>query len=200
LIELAQIGALELHQWGSRRDEIERPDRLVFDLDPDPAVEWADVVKAARQIRDFLGELGLESFVKTSGGKGLHLVVPIARRHEWPYVAGFCQLVARAIERAAPSQFVSKMSKTARRDKIFVDYLRNQRGATAVAAYSTRAKPGAPVSMPIGWEELGKVTSADQFRIANALRHVKSRKRDPWSGIEKVRQALNGGMIEQLET
>jgi bifunctional non-homologous end joining protein LigD len=199
LAELVQISALELHVWGAKRDDVERPDRLVFDLDPDVGLDWSRVVTAARQIRDFLSDLGLVSFVKTSGGKGLHLVVPIARRHEWPFVSDFCRAVAMAIARAAPNDFVATMSKTARRGKIFVDYLRNQRGATSVATLSTRAQSGAPVSMALAWEELGSVKSADQYDVKNARRRLTSLKRDPWAEMDKVRQSLTARMLRQLE-
>jgi bifunctional non-homologous end joining protein LigD len=199
LVDLVQIGALELHVWGSRADAIERPDCLIFDLDPAPEVAWKQVCSAARRIRELLRELGLESFLKTSGGKGLHLAVPIARRHDWEFVNSFCHAVASAIARAAPDEFVATMSKAVRGGKIYVDYLRNQRGATAVAAYSTRARPGAPVSMPIAWEELTAVTSSDQFRVASAVGRLQRLKRDPWAAMGRTRQSLSAAMIRKLE-
>src|SRR5262249_39569843 len=123
LIALAQIGALEIHAWGSRADKLEYPDRLIFDLDPDPAVPWRTVVRAARQVRQFLQELGLESFVKTTGGKGLHLVLPIERRHDWGEAKAFCKRVAELIVRADPEHYTANMAKAARGGKIFLDYL-----------------------------------------------------------------------------
>ncbi len=143
LISLAQIGALEIHAWGSRADQLERPDRLIFDLDPDPTVPWRQVVESARQVREFLRQLRLESFVKTTGGKGLHLVTPIQRRHEWEEAEAFCKRVADAIARADPERYTANMSKAVRPGKIFVDYLRNGRGATAIVPYSPRARAGA---------------------------------------------------------
>jgi bifunctional non-homologous end joining protein LigD len=200
LIELVQFGALELHVWGSRADALERPDRLIFDLDPADDVPWKRTVAAARQIRDLLEELGLTSFVKTSGGKGLHLVVPLARRHEWPAVADFAKAVAVAVTRAAPDDFIATMTKSARHGKIFVDYLRNQRGATSVAAYSTRARAGAPVAVPITWDELGRVSSGDRFDVSSVLRRIKSLDRDPWSEMADVQQTFTAKMRKQLET
>lgn len=199
LVALAQMSALEIHLWGSRSDDVERPDRLVFDLDPAPDVGWKQVIVAAREVRQFLQDLGLESFVKTTGGKGLHLVVPIQRRHEWPLVADFCQRVARAVERAAPQQYVSKMSKQARTGKIFLDYLRNQRGSTAVAPFSTRARPGAPVSTPLTWRELGQVESADAFTIRNIGRRLGRLASDPWKEMAGMRQNLSEKMLRKLE-
>ena len=140
MISLAQIGALEIHAWGSRADKLDQPDRLIFDLDPDPQVPWDFVIRSARKIRAFLQELGLESFVKTTGGKGLHLVVPVDRRHDWVEAKSFCKQVADLIEKADPQQYTVNISKAARRGKIFIDYLRNGRGATAVVPYSTRAR------------------------------------------------------------
>ncbi len=141
LVALVQLGALEIHVWGARVDQLEKPDRLVFDLDPDPAVEWAEVVAAAKEIRTLLADFDLKSFVKTTGGKGLHLVVPIQPRADWDLAKAFCKAVADAAVRAAPERYVATMSKAARKGKIFIDYLRNARGATSVAPYSTRNRP-----------------------------------------------------------
>ena len=146
LISLVQMGVLEVHVWGSRANQLEKPDRLIFDLDPDPSVDWSDVVIAAREMRHLLLELGLTSFLKTTGGKGLHVVVPIVPRVEWEKARAFSRAVAELMVQAAPDRFIATMSKAARKGKIFIDYLRNGRGATAVAPYSTRAKPGATVS------------------------------------------------------
>lgn len=199
LISLAQLGALELHVWGSREDMLERADRLVFDLDPAPDVEWKSVVSAAHQIREFLKELGLVSFLKTTGGKGLHIVVPIDRRHEWDDVKAFCKHVAELIVQAAPDQFTANMSKAARPKKIFLDYLRNQRGATAVVAYSTRARAGATVSTPISWEELKPSLTSDYFNIRNVPERLDSLRVDPWKEIATTRQSL-AAAIKKLGT
>src|SRR5439155_15674128 len=152
LLALVQMSILEIHPWGARRDNVERPDRLTIDLDPDPDLPWKRVVEAAFTTRDVLTDHGLESFVKTTGGKGLHVVVPISpRRAGWDEAKRFCKHVAGQIADAAPKLYTINMAKAARKGKIFVDYLRSGRGATAVAAYSTRAKPGATVSTPLAW-------------------------------------------------
>jgi bifunctional non-homologous end joining protein LigD len=192
LISLAQIGALELHAWGSRADKLEQPDRLVFDLDPDPQLAWKRVVASARQVRDFLGELGLESFVKTTGGKGLHIVVPVDRRHDWDETKKFCKHVADAVVAADPSTYTANMAKAARTGRIFIDYLRNGRGATAVVPYSTRAQPGATISTPLTWRELNPRLHSDRFNLRNIFRRLSSLQRDPWEEIDSVRQGLGG--------
>jgi bifunctional non-homologous end joining protein LigD len=194
LISLAQIGALEIHAWGSRADKLEHPDRLIFDLDPDVAVPWSTVVQSARQVRLFLQELGLESFVKNTGGKGLHLVVPIDRRHSWDEAKTFCKRVAELIVIAAPGHYTANMAKAARRGKIFIDYLRNARGATAILPYSTRARPGAPVSTPLTWHELNSRIPSDHYTVLNLPKRLASLKRDPWEGIASVRQGLAAAM------
>jgi bifunctional non-homologous end joining protein LigD len=190
LIALAQIGALEVHAWGSRADNIERPDRLIFDLDPEPAVSWKDVVAAAREVRSFLQELGLETFLKTTGGKGLHLVAPIERRHAWDEVKSFCKTVAESIASIRPDRYTATLSKAARRGKIYIDYLRNARGATAVAPYSPRSREGAPVSVPVTWNELSVRLRSDQFTIRNLDRRLSRLKADPWEGMGEMRQSL----------
>jgi bifunctional non-homologous end joining protein LigD len=179
LIALAQIGALEIHVWGSQADTLESPDRMIFDLDPDPAVSWERVVQSAHQIREYLENGGLTSFVKTTGGKGLHLVVPLVRRHDWDEVKAFSKAVAERIEEADPHHFVSNMAKAKRTNKIFIDYLRNGRGATAIAPYSTRARPRAPVSVPLTWDELTPDIRSDEFTVRNLRERLSSLKRDP---------------------
>jgi bifunctional non-homologous end joining protein LigD len=190
LISLAQISAVEIHTWGSRIDNLEKPDRLVFDLDADTGVPWERVVESARAIRDFLKELGLESFVKTTGGKGLHLVVPIDRRHLWDEAKSFCKQVAETIVAAAPELYTANMTKAARTNRIFIDYLRNGRGATTIVSYSTRARPGAPVSVPLTWKELTPQITSDQFNLFNVRKRLQSLRNDPWDGIRDVRQGL----------
>jgi bifunctional non-homologous end joining protein LigD len=194
LISLAQIGALEIHAWGSRADKLERPDRLIFDLDPDVAVPWGAVVQSARQVRLFLQELGLESFVKTTGGKGLHLVAPIDRRQDWEEVKTFCKRVADLIVKADPGHYTANMAKAARGGKIFIDYLRNARGATAILPYSPRARPGAAVSTPLAWEELSPRVRSDHYTIRNIPTRLAALKRDPWEDMKLLRQALRGPM------
>ncbi len=190
LIALAQIGALEIHAWGSRADKLELPDRMFFDLDPDPTVPWPRVVESAQQIRSFLEEIDLKSFVKTTGGKGLHIVVPLQRRSDWDEVKAFSKHVAELVEQADPNHYVSNMSKAKRKGKIFIDYLRNGRGATAICAFSTRAKPHATVSVPLSWDELTPAIHSDQFTIRNLAERLDSLKKDPWAKIGSVKQSL----------
>jgi bifunctional non-homologous end joining protein LigD len=154
LIALVQMGVLEIHTWGSRVDRIEQPDRLTFDLDPDAGLPWARVIEAARALRRKLAGLGLNAFVKTTGGKGLHVVVPIVRKYRWDEIKPFCKTLAESMTREEPERYLATMSKAKRKGKIFIDYLRNGRGATAVAAYSTRSISGAAVSTPVTWKEV----------------------------------------------
>ncbi len=167
LISLAQIGSVELHAWGSTEKNLEKPDRLIFDLDPDESVDWKHVVNGAKQIRKLLDQLGLKCFVKTTGGKGLHVVVPIERRQSWDEAKLFSRLVAQFIQSDSNGLYTLNMSKQARKGKIFIDYLRNDRGSTSVAPYSPRAREGAPVSTPIAWEELNVRLRSDRFTVAN---------------------------------
>ena len=190
LLEFVQAGVVEIHPWGSRHARLEHPDRLIFDLDPGEAVRWGDVVDAAREMRDVLGEIGLESFVKTTGGKGLHVVVPVEPSLEWEPAKAFTQSVAEALAKKKPERYVAIMSKSARRGRIFIDYLRNGRGATAVAAYSTRALPRASVSTPLAWEELSESLRSDHFTLGNIRHRLEHLKTDPWSGFFKIRQRI----------
>jgi bifunctional non-homologous end joining protein LigD len=190
LVSVTQISALEIHAWGSREDQLEQPDRLVFDLDPDTSIPWRRVVESAHQVRGLLGELGLRSFVKTTGGKGLHLVVPIARRHDWEKARGFCRQVAELIVKFDPTNYTATMAKAARPGKIYIDYLRNAWEATAIAPYSTRARAGAPVSVPVAWEELESLPSGSHFTIRNLGTRLKRLRHDPWRGIKTLRQSL----------
>jgi bifunctional non-homologous end joining protein LigD len=199
LISLVQMSVLEIHIWGSHRDQYEKPNLLIFDLDPDPAVDWPHVVAAAREIRLLLEELDLVSFVKTTGGKGLHIVLPIRRGPTWAEAKTFCRAVADFMVRAAPDRYIATMSKAARKGKIFVDYLRNDRGATSIAPYSTRAKPGAPVSVPITWDELGPDLKADHFNIENLPLRLKRLKKDPWAALLKTKQAISKSMLKKLQ-
>jgi bifunctional non-homologous end joining protein LigD len=198
LLSLVHMNTLEIHIWGSRVDNIERPDRLVFDLDPDEGLTWKRVIESARQIRELFKGLGFETFLKTTGGKGLHVVVPIDRRTDWDDAKQFCADVADAIAIADPDRYTTNMSKAARSGKIFLDYLRNGRGATSVAAYSTRARDGCPVSTPISWDELPHIRSAAQFTLANVPARLQSLKRDPWEGIAEVRQSITKSLWRKL--
>ncbi len=198
ILALVQFGALELHVWGSRADDIEHPDRLVFDLDPDPNMPWSKVVEAALLVRDALQELDLVSFVKTTGGKGIHIVVPIRRTSSWDEAKEFTHAVADWIVRAAPDRYIANMSKAARKGKIFVDYLRNQRGATAVAVYSTRARAGATVSAPLEWQELQSLKTAAEFDITTVPQRLAKQRRDPWAAIDTIRQAISSTVKKKL--
>src|SRR5580692_2996631 len=198
LLALVQFGVLEIHAWQSRADDIERPDRIIFDLDPGPNVEWSRVIDTAFLVRDFLKHLGLRSFVKTTGGKGLHIVAPIARGRSWDQVKEFCHGVANIITTADPAHFAATMSKAARPRKIYLDYLRNERGSTAVAPYSSRARDGAPVSMPLSWTELRRLKSGAAFTVANTPAYLKKRKRDPWEGYGRLKQRITDTAVKSI--
>jgi bifunctional non-homologous end joining protein LigD len=190
LIGLVQGGTVEIHPWGSPAGDLERPDRLIFDLDPGEDVGWSDVIAAARAMRDELAAIGLDSFVKTSGGKGLHVVVPVEPRLGWDDAKAFTQSIAERMSRDHGDRYVAIMAKRARRGRIFIDYLRNGRGATAVAAFSTRARPYAPVSTPLAWDELTEGVRPDHFTVDNLRERLDFLRRDPWEGFFKVRQRI----------
>jgi bifunctional non-homologous end joining protein LigD len=193
VLGLVQMNVIEIHPWGSTIADLEHPDRLVFDLDPDAGVGWPRVKEAARLLRDRLQAVNLQSFLRTTGGKGLHVVVPLNPRPDWEAAKAFSQALARTLEAESPREYVSVASKARRKSRIFVDYLRNARGSTAVASYCVRAREGAGVAMPLHWEELSRLRSGAQYTISNLPRRLKSLKSDPWAGIEEVRQALPGG-------
>lgn len=199
LLALVQLGFLELHTSNARADKLEQPDRIVFDLDPDEAVPWARVVDGARAVRERLSALGLESFLKTTGGKGLHVVVPFVRGPDWDSCAAASRAVVRLLEAEDPSAYVTVMSKEKRKGKIFLDYLRNSRGATSVAAYSVRARPGAPVSMPVAWEALEDPAFAPgAFTLHTALAFRKGLKTDPWAAYAATKQRLSAAILKTL--
>ncbi|MDK2745399.1 MAG: DNA ligase D [Nitrospira sp. BO4] len=200
LVALVQLGVLEFHTWGARRERLDRPDRMTLDLDPAPDVPWREVVEAAFLIRTLLEELRLTSFVKTTGGKGLHVVVPLQRRHSWDEVKDFAKSVAGHMVRTIPARFTDNMSKRVRKGKVYIDYLRNGRGATTVAAYSTRAKPRAPLSAPLGWDELTPSLRSDQFNVHNIEERLSELAKDPWAGYETVQQHLTTSMMTGLGT
>jgi bifunctional non-homologous end joining protein LigD len=189
LIALAQMGVLELHVWGSLAARLEYPDRMVFDLDPDESLPWSRVVEAAQVVKDRLIAMDLQSWVKTTGGKGLHVVAPLTGKQSWDDVKAFSQAVAEGMAREAPDRYTSKMSKAGRRGKVFIDYLRNGRGATFVAAYSTRARRGATVSVPIRWDEAGKVEPA-KLTLTTLPRRLQKIGQDPWKDLWETRQQI----------
>jgi bifunctional non-homologous end joining protein LigD len=190
LISLIQMGVLEIHPWGVSVDRPDRPDRVIFDLDPGEGLGFDSVVRGAFELREFLQHLGLETFLKTTGGKGLHLVAPIARRYEWPDVKRFARSGAEALARKAPERYLTKIAKADRRGRIFIDYLRNDPTSTAIAPYSTRARPGAPVATPLSWDELSERLDPAAFHIGSVPQRLKTLRRDPWAEISKSRQAL----------
>jgi bifunctional non-homologous end joining protein LigD len=198
LVGLVQMGTLEIHAWGSRADRIDAPDRLVFDLDPDPALPWMKVVEAALLTRLRLEDLGLESFVKTTGGKGLHVVVPILRKHGWDEVKEFCRALAEDVARTDPGRYTTLMSKDKRPGKIYLDWLRNVRLASSVAAYSTRARPGAPVSAPVHWDELPGLSGSGHYTVENLPGRLASLRKDPWAALSSLRQSITRGMMKKL--
>jgi bifunctional non-homologous end joining protein LigD len=186
LVSLVQSGSLEVHVRGSRLEKLEECDRMVFDLDPGEGVPWKDIIAGARETRERLESLKLKSFVKLSGGKGVHVVVPIAGA-DWDAAKNFTQRIALGMAADSPQRYVGKMTKSLRNGKIFIDYFRNTREATSVAPYSTRARPGAAVSAPLSWEQFGRSKSASEFTVLNLKKHFRH---DPWAGIGKVRQKL----------
>jgi bifunctional non-homologous end joining protein LigD len=190
LLSLAQFGTIEFHGWGCQVDQPERPDRLVFDLDPDESLPWREVANAAFEVRDALAAQGLVPFLKTTGGKGLHVVVPIQRRRSWDEVAAFCEAFAREMAAQAPARFTANMAKAQRRGRIYLDYLRNKRSATAVAAYSLRARPGAPASTPLAWEELRQLDDPADLNYASVPERLATGIVDPWAGIEQAARPL----------
>jgi bifunctional non-homologous end joining protein LigD len=190
VIELVQFGALEFHPWGATAEQPELADQVVFDFDPAPDVAWSRVVAAARLARKLLQQVKLESFVRTTGGKGLHVVVPLDPACPWAQVKAFAHAFADSLAQLHPLEFVAVASKAQRKDRIYVDYLRNGRGATAVASYSLRARPGAPVATPLRWEELGKLRSGADFTLSNVPARLARLRRDPWEGFATTRQDL----------
>jgi bifunctional non-homologous end joining protein LigD len=190
LIALVQAGVLEIHPWGSRAGDLERPDRIIFDLDPGEGVEWKNVIAAALEVRDRLRQRKLKSFVKTTGGKGLHVVAPIEPRAGWAEVKKYTERLAEEMAGDSPKLYVTKMTKTLRRGRIFVDFLRNGRGATAVAAYSTRARPGASVSTPLTWDELSEDIAPNHYTLTNLQQRLDHLAKDPWTGFFSIKQTL----------
>jgi bifunctional non-homologous end joining protein LigD len=190
LIALVQMGILEIHTWNVCYPEVECPDRMVLDLDPGPEVAWKTVVSAARTVRRLLHTLDLGSFVKTTGGKGLHVVFPLAPKPDWATVKSFAQALAEDMAKDRPDRYVANMAKKQRHGRIYVDYLRNGMGATAVAAYSTRARAGAAVSTPLAWEELGPSIRADHFTIENLPNRLAYLDKDPWAEMSRLKQRL----------
>jgi len=198
VVGLVQFGVIELHAWGATTRDLTRPDRMILDLDPDPALAWRHVMAAAHRARERLEDLGLESFVKTTGGKGLHVVVPLSRRHDWDEVKDFSRALAESMANDDPKLFTPKMAKRERTRRIFIDWLRNAEGATAVAPYSVRARKGAPVATPLHWDELGGRMKPAQFHAGNVPRRLRGLRSDPWKPMRRGAQNLTAAMKRKL--
>jgi bifunctional non-homologous end joining protein LigD len=189
------MGVLEVHPWGSRNDDLEHPDRIIIDLDPDAAISWTRLAESAADVRKHLKKLGLESFLKSTGGKGLHVVVPIVPEYDWVAIKQFAHAFVLQMEKEQPGLYLTKMSKAARKDRIFLDYLRNERGATAVAAFSPRARAGAPVSIPLNWSDL-KLAERPVAHVADFEEWKGRLSRDPWTQLLKSPQRITSKILE----
>ncbi len=200
LVASSQVGGLELHVWGARADRIERPERIVFDLDPDTALTFADVREAAFEVRDVLKAAGLTSFPLLTGGKGVHIVIPIARRNSWDDVKMFARGFAEQMSAANPDRYLSQASKAKRKGRIFIDWLRNERGATAVAPLTVRARETAPVATPVSWAELKSIESAAHFTLATIGKRLAGQKSDPWAGYASTSQSLGAAIRAHFRT
>ncbi len=198
LVGMAQMGVLEIHPWGSRNSSLEKPDRVVFDLDPDAAINWATLAASAGELRAKLKDLGLESYLKSTGGKGLHVVVPIQPEHEWPVIKELSRAVVQCLEKTKPDLYVTKMAKAFRKNHIYLDYLRNDREATSIAPFSTRARSGAPIAIPLDWEEL-KSETRPIFRVTDFAKWERRLRRDPWKKMEKAAQHLSDEVLRRVD-
>ncbi len=198
LVALVQWGVIELHPWGSRVPKLERPDRLIFDFDPDEGMRWNQVVEAVNALRALLDDLGLESFLKTTGGKGLHVFVPIRATLDWQEARGFTKAVADTLVNTFPDRFIATASKAQRKGKIFIDYLRNASGATAIAAYGIRARENAPVSTPIAWTDLATDVRFDHFNVRNIPERLSGLREDPWAAFGETRQTVTRAMFRRI--
>lgn len=194
LIGLAQMNVVELHSWNAVQPDLDHPDRFILDLDPDPELSWQMMLDAATLSKVLLDEIGLKSFIKTSGGKGFHIVVPLTRRQQWDEVKDFSHAVARYMARLMPERFSAVLGPKNRVKKIFIDYLRNSKGASTVAVFSARARSGMGVSMPIAWDELSDIGRADQWTIKTAAQRMHSLRSDPWDGFHRTRQGITVAM------
>jgi bifunctional non-homologous end joining protein LigD len=199
IVSLAQFNILEFHTWNSRHTKVEFPDRVILDLDPGPRVAWATVIETARAIRQVLQKLDLESFVKTTGGKGLHVVVPLVPQQDWRACLDFSRAVADAMVRHDPQLYTTKFAKAGREAMILIDYMRNNRTNTSVAAFSTRARDGAPVSLPVTWTELTPALDPAAFTVATVPARLARQRRDPWAGYWTVKQRFTKTAIAALD-
>jgi bifunctional non-homologous end joining protein LigD len=190
IVALAQMGILEIHTWNSRHRKVEHPDRIVLDLDPGPQIAWKTVVASAKVVRALLRTIDLESFVKTTGGKGLHIVVPLEPRHDWKACLELSRAVAEALVRHDPDLFTTTFAKRGREDQILVDFMRNNRTNTSVAAFSTRAREGATVSVPLAWSELTPALTPSSFTVATVPARLKRQRKDPWAEYFTLKQRI----------
>lgn len=198
LIALVQAGTLEIHPWGSRVDNVDKPDLIIFDLDPSPETRWTEVLRVGGTLRERLTQLGLTPFARLTGGKGLHVVVPLRRHDGWDDIKDFAHAACEAHARDEPKRLTTNMSKDRRRGRIFLDYLRNSRGATAIASYSTRAHPEAPVATPVRWDELRGSVKSDHYRVDNLQRRLASLKDDPWADFDVARRRITKTMRKSV--
>ena len=198
LVALVQMDVLEIHPWGSTIGNLETPDRLTFDLDPDEGLPWPRVTEAAVDVREALLGIGLKSFAKTTGGKGLHVVVPLTPKLQWDEAKAFTKWVADTLVAQSPGRFTANQSKKARQGRIYIDYLRNGRGATAVGAYSPRARPGAPVSAPLFWEEVENEVRPEVFTIESVPDRLGKLGADPWAEIGGIRQSISAAVRRRV--
>ena len=199
LITLVQNGAVEMHTWGARVPDVAHPDRITLDLDPDEDLPWATLVRATEMTRTIVEALKLKCFLKTTGGKGLHIVIPIEPQLSWPEVKEFSGLIAQFLVRAEPSLFTAKVAKERRENKVFVDYLRNSETASAVAAFSARARPGAGVSTPLAWDELSDDEDLRPLYTVQTLpERLAQLKKDPWADYDRTKQRITSAMWRAL--
>jgi bifunctional non-homologous end joining protein LigD len=196
LLAGVQMSVLEFHVWGSRIEELEKPERIIFDLDPDEGLGFEHVRDAATDIRDALAEWGLKSFPMLTGGKGVHVIAPLRPSAEWPLVKDFCQAFAKTLEREQPQRFTANIRKAKREGRVFVDYFRNERGSTAIAPFSTRARKGAPVATPVGWDELARLPGGNAFSLVEAA--ARAAAPDPWTGYFELKQVVTTTMFDRI--
>lgn len=198
ILALVQMGVLELHIWMARRDRLDRPDRMVMDLDPDESLPFDAVVEGALRVRELLEKVGLIPFVMTTGGKGLHVVVPLRRTASWDAVREAARGIAEGLEREAPERYLAQASRAARKGRLFVDYLRNGYGATSVAPYSTRARPGAPVATPLTWAELQRGIAPREFDVTTVPARMRTLQQDPWADFRASARSLSRRAVAAL--
>lgn len=187
---LVQWGTLEIHPWNTHRQHIESPDQIVMDFDPDPGVSFEAVKDAALELKEILDLLGLRTFIKVTGGKGLHVQFPFEPLYDWASVKSFSKTLVQEMVSRRPQQFTANLAKKARKGKIFIDYLRNGRGSTAIAPYALRARAESSVAMPIEWKDLGKLKAANLWTLPKAREHLKRRSKDPWEDYFQVKQTI----------